>query len=126
MALEISESTARTIPVSDLLNNIDDWIDFLIENRNEVNYDETLGFWELTINFPKFPWVHGVAVHSDPWEHDLVWKDYEGDTHAYMLDKAKKELKNKETKRLQNAAKGPLTPIDWLTYAEGEPGSEES
>ena len=58
MALELSESTARTIPAVDLLNNIDEWVDFLIENRNEVTFDETLGFWEMTINFPKFPMVY--------------------------------------------------------------------
>ena len=125
MALELSESTARTIPAVDLLNNIDEWVDFLIENRNEVTFDETLGFWEMTINFPKFPWVYGVSVHADPWEHSLVWDNFEGDNHAYMLEKAKEKLKKSETDRLRNVATGPLVPIDWLHYADGEPGSKE-
>lgn len=125
MALELTKNTARTTPVPQLLENIDDWVDFLIENRREVNFDKTLGFLEMTINFPDFPWVHGVSVHADPWEHDDVWSDYSGDEHEYMLDKAKAKLRSKEINRLRQAAEGPLTPMDWLTYADGEPGSED-
>ena len=125
MSLEITKTTARTIPASQLLENIDDWVDFLMENREEANYDKTLGFVELTVRFPEFPWVPGVAVHADPWEHEKVWADYEGDEHAMILAKAKEKLKKQETERLRVTAKGPLTPMDWLTYADGEPGSEE-
>ena len=124
MALEINKTTARTIPASQLLENIDDWTDFLIEHREEANYDKTLGFIELTVRFPEFPWVPGVAVHADPWEHEKVWAEYEGDEHAYILNKAKEQLKDQEIKRLRNVATGPLTPIDWLHYADGEPGSK--
>ena len=125
MSLELDKTTARTTPVSQLLENIDDWVDFLMEHREEVNYSKTLGFLELTVRFPEFPWVPGVSVHADPWEHDKVWADYEGDEHALVLAKAKEQLKEQELKRLRNAATGPLTPIDWLTYADGEPGSED-
>lgn len=125
MPLELSKSTARTTPASQLLENLDDWIDFLMENRNEVNFEKTLGFLEMTVNFPSFPWVPCVSVHADPLEHEKIWADYEGDEHNYMLDKVKAKLKDQERDRLRLSAKGPLTPQDWLTYADGEPGSED-
>lgn len=123
--MEITKETARTTPVSQLLSNIDEWVDLLIENREEPTFDHTIGFWELTLVFPDFPWVPGVNVYARPWEHDDIWEDNEGDAHAYLLDRAKEKLKDQETKRLRQVATGPLAPIDWLTYADGEPGSGE-
>lgn len=120
--MEITKNDARTAAACELLRNIDDWVDFLVENRHETAFEATLGFWELSMNFPDFPWVPGVSVHADPWELDRAMGD--DAIHELLLGKAKEALKKAETRRLRRVASGPLTPIDWLTYADGEPGSE--
>lgn len=120
--MEITKDNARTLHPADLLANIDEWLDFLIENRNEVTFEHKIGFWELTINFPGLYWVPGVTVTAYPYEHAKIWEENEGDYHQYLLDKARDVLKEREVKRLKNQASGPLTPFDWLNYADGEAG----
>ena len=118
--MEITLDNVRELHPAQLLDNIDEWVDFLMENRNEVDYGKTIGFWEMTVNFPKLPWVYGVRVVVDPWEHDIVADEHDHDYHKYLLVKIKDELKKSETHRLKEVANGCLSPTDWQDQGQAK------